>query len=311
MGEKTSEYPVDHTTFNDDDLFDVSAYVSPGAWQTRKYTWAEIKSKFIPLAGTAPSAPVNGDIEVFKPMFKFGDINSIAGGTSFVLNYDESQFGLWNESRGFLFGWSAGQFYIDNGTKTLAIDLGNFTDNHTYKAPDIDGIIGTDYNPFNGVPSINEDSTKGYVNNKSILRDYNTQKEYLCTDNTVGAAVWTEIIAAPPTWGSITGTLSEQTDLQTELDNRPIRNIYVVSGTVEPTASTIATENIYIFDGAGSLRLPDAIGNQATYKVKNYHNANISVLFSESQNADGSTTIDLIPNQALEFISNNANYNIF
>ena len=81
------------------------------------------------------------------------------------------------------------------------------------------------------------------------------------------------------------------------------------SGTV--TATATSGINAYFFTGAGSLVLPTAVGNTAIFKVKNAHSANITVTFTGGQNADGSTSITLIPDQALEFISNNANYNIF
>ena len=68
---------------------------------------------------------------------------------------------------------------------------------------------------------------------------------------------------------------------------------------------------VYEFTGAGNLILPTAIGNNALFKVKNRHTENITVTFTAGQNADGTTTIILTPFQALEFISNNTNYNIF
>jgi len=81
------------------------------------------------------------------------------------------------------------------------------------------------------------------------------------------------------------------------------------SGTVTATATKGTA--VYEFTGAGSLVLPTAIGNLAHFKVKNRHSANITVTFTGGQNADGTTTITLIPFQALEFISNNTNYNIY
>ena len=68
---------------------------------------------------------------------------------------------------------------------------------------------------------------------------------------------------------------------------------------------------VYEFTGAGNLILPTAIGNNALFKVKNRHTENITVTFTAGQNADGTTTIILTPFQALEFISNNINFNIF
>ena len=81
------------------------------------------------------------------------------------------------------------------------------------------------------------------------------------------------------------------------------------SGTITATATSGII--VYEFTGSGSLVLPTAIGNTALFKVKNRHSANITVTFTSGQNADGTTTISLIPFQALEFISNNTNYNIY
>lgn len=51
MGIKTTAYPNSQTTFDDSDEFDVSAYVSPGTYESRKYTWATLKAKVIALIG--------------------------------------------------------------------------------------------------------------------------------------------------------------------------------------------------------------------------------------------------------------------
>jgi len=81
------------------------------------------------------------------------------------------------------------------------------------------------------------------------------------------------------------------------------------------SGATTATETsgiaVYEFTGAGSLVLPTAVGNTAIFMVKNRHTANIPVTFTSGQNADGSTSILITPYQALQFISNNSNYNIF
>jgi hypothetical protein len=81
------------------------------------------------------------------------------------------------------------------------------------------------------------------------------------------------------------------------------------SGTVTATATNGIV--VYEFTGAGSLVLPTAVGNTAIFMVKNNYTLNITVTFTGGQNADGSTSISLIPYQALQFISNNTNYNIF
>ena len=81
------------------------------------------------------------------------------------------------------------------------------------------------------------------------------------------------------------------------------------SGSIAATATSGII--IYEFTGAGSLTLPTAVANKAIFMVKNRHSANITVTFTSGQNADASTSISISPYQALQFISNNANYNIF
>jgi hypothetical protein len=79
------------------------------------------------------------------------------------------------------------------------------------------------------------------------------------------------------------------------------------SGSVSAGA-TASTDYVYIFTGLGTLTLPTAVGNTNQYTVKNSHSANITVDFTSGQNADGSTSITIVPNQSLDFISNNSNY---
>lgn len=66
----------------------------------------------------------------------------------------------------------------------------------------------------------------------------------------------------------------------------------------------------YSFSALGELTLPTAVGNTSIYQVKNASTVNITVVFTGGQNADGSTSILMIPNQSLTFISNNTNYDI-
>jgi hypothetical protein len=79
------------------------------------------------------------------------------------------------------------------------------------------------------------------------------------------------------------------------------------SGSVS-AGSTALTDYVYIFTGAGTLTLPTAVGNTNSYTVKNRHTSNITVSFTGGQNADGSTSITIVPNQSLDFISNGSNY---
>ena len=68
-------------------------------------------------------------------------------------------------------------------------------------------------------PLVTSDLNAGY-SIKSRWINTATDKEYVCTDSTNGAAVWVETTSTggASTWGTITGTLSTQTDLQSALN---------------------------------------------------------------------------------------------
>jgi len=108
---------------------------------------------------------------------------------------------------------------------------------------------------------------------------------------------------------SLTASRNVTTDASGNLQTLAEANYPSLSGTT--TATETSGIAVYEFTGAGSLILPTAIGNTAIFMVKNNYTLNITVTFTGGQNADGSTSISLIPYQALQFISNNTNYNIF
>lgn len=72
-----------------------------------------------------------------------------------------------------------------------------------------------------GAPGVGNDSTQGY--SPGSLWVYAAgSAAYVCLDATAGAAVWITVGGGGggATWGGITGTLSNQTDLQTALDEK-------------------------------------------------------------------------------------------
>lgn len=150
-----------------------------------------------------------------------------------------------------------------------------------------------------------------------------------------------DISGPAATWGGITGTLSSQTDLQTALNAKQAilsltttgtsgvatlvgstlnvpnysagsginRSINVV-GANTTAGSTANTDYVYIVTASAIITLPTAVSNTNRYTIKNASVVNISVAFTASQNADGSTSVVLTPNTALDFISDNTNYKI-
>lgn len=69
---------------------------------------------------------------------------------------------------------------------------------------------------FSTTPTINDDDSKGFNVNTIWTLDNGTT--YKCTDKTTGAAVWVLQSSSSVAWGDITGTLADQTDLQSALD---------------------------------------------------------------------------------------------
>jgi len=67
-------------------------------------------------------------------------------------------------------------------------------------------------------PTVNDDVTANYEPFSFWINTSTTpRKIFICTDSTDGAAVWDKLGSK---WGEITGTLSNQTDLQSALDNK-------------------------------------------------------------------------------------------
>lgn len=92
-----------------------------------------------------------------------------------------------------------------------------------------------------------------------------------------------------------------------------VLNLQQINGQSGTVSADSIPEVLYVYEftGSGTLVLPTAVGNTCIYKIKNRSNTNIFVTFTSGQNADGSTSISLTPYTALDFISNNTNYNIY
>lgn len=87
------------------------------------------------------------------------------------------------------------------------------------------------------------------------------------------------------------------------------RSIVVTSGNVT-AGSTAATDYVYLVAGAHTVTLPTAVSNTNRYSIKNNHSAAITVGTTSSQTIDGTTTIQIAPEDSVDIISNNTNWNI-
>lgn len=72
--------------------------------------------------------------------------------------------------------------------------------------------------------------------------------------------------------------------------------------------SAVNTDYVYLCSGTFTITLPTAVGNTNRYTLKNIGMGVVTGAFTSGQTGDGNTIIQLTQNQAVDFISNNANY---
>jgi hypothetical protein len=87
------------------------------------------------------------------------------------------------------------------------------------------------------------------------------------------------------------------------------RSIVVTSGNATMGA-TSDIDYVYLVAGAHTLTLPSAVGNTNRYTIKNNHNADITINTTSSQTIDGALSVQISPEDSVEIMSNNSNWNI-
>lgn len=87
------------------------------------------------------------------------------------------------------------------------------------------------------------------------------------------------------------------------------RTIVTTSGNTTAGASA-NTDYTYLIAGAHTLTLPTAVSNTNRYTVKNGHSANVTINTTSSQTIDGTTSIEIAPDESVDIISNNTNWRI-
>lgn len=85
------------------------------------------------------------------------------------------------------------------------------------------------------------------------------------------------------------------------------RTITVTSGS-GTMGSTASVDYVYLVAGAHTMTLPTAVSNTNRYTIKNNHSAAITVDTTSSQTIDGTTSIQIAPEDAVDIISNNTNW---
>jgi hypothetical protein len=87
------------------------------------------------------------------------------------------------------------------------------------------------------------------------------------------------------------------------------RTVVVTSGNVT-LGATAGVDYAYLVAGAHILTMPTAVGNTNQYTIKNNHSADITVNTTSSQTIDGSTSIQIAPEDSVDIVSNGTNWNI-
>lgn len=106
-----------------------------------------------------------------------------------------------------------------------------------------------------------------------------------------------------------TGTTSTTLALGNMVGNS--RSIIAITANVTGAAAA-STDYVYYWTGSTpyTYTQPTAVGNTNRYTLKNASTVNQTVNFTGGEDADGSTTITLTPNTAIDLISNNTDYMI-
>lgn len=117
-------------------------------------------------------------------------------------------------------------------------------------------------------------------------------------------------------WGSITGTLSDQTDLQSALNAK--QGQYVVTTVTSTTSSPANTKDhvILLCDAATAggnitVNLPTAVSNTAMFTIKKTDSGANTIIIdpSSTQTIDGNTTFTLFTQyDSITLISNGSNW---
>lgn len=126
------------------------------------------------------------------------------------------------------------------------------------------------------------------------------------TETTPASGTFT-FVTAPATGSLITVSYQRQTTNGGTLQYaRQIVNTSV-SATVGSTANT---DYVYFITGAHTMSLPAASGNTNLYTFKNNHSANVTIDTVGAETIDGTASISIAPEEAVDIISNGTNYYI-
>lgn len=110
-----------------------------------------------------------------------------------------------------------------------------------------------------------------------------------------------DLVFVDPAAGSV--TLSE-------VLQRVTRSI-VSTGTSTAAGDSPNTDYVYFVSGTSTITMPTAVGNTNLYSIKNVGAGTVTVAFTGGQTGEGSSTLPLLPNDAISLLSDNVNYHVF
>ena len=171
MSGKISQYPNTATSFASGDLFDVSKLISPGTYQSQKFDWDILKALILSenigfITVSEAQAKVLASTLISLKTY----IIDAASGGDRVLKVMAAN-GVTNQFYQTAIDLTTGEI----GTYDITVDV--FT------------IAIQPYSTLPTAPTAAEDNTKGYKVGYTV-RAVDTSVEYICKDNTTGAAVW-------------------------------------------------------------------------------------------------------------------------
>jgi hypothetical protein len=85
------------------------------------------------------------------------------------------------------------------------------------------------------------------------------------------------------------------------------RTVISTSGSIT-LGNAASTDYVYFVTGAHTLSMPAAAGNTNRYTIKNNHSANITIDTSGAENIEGSASISIAPEEAVDVISDGTNW---
>jgi hypothetical protein len=85
------------------------------------------------------------------------------------------------------------------------------------------------------------------------------------------------------------------------------RSVVVTTGNTV-LGATADTDYVCVVAGAHTITMPTAVGNTNQYTVKNSHSADITINTTSSQTIDGTTTIQIAPEDGVDIVSNGSNW---